>query len=233
MVVIKLGGILSKKLVSEIKKIKNVLIVHGGGEMIDEHLKRQNIEPKFIKGLRYTDKKTLQIVRKVLNDINNKITRELRKNLVNAKSVEGTKILICKRIRKLGYVGKPFKVNKSYLQNILYKCIVPVISPVSRGDGKILNVNADDVASAVAIALKAEKLFFLIDKEGVLDRNKNLLTKINFRDIRTFIKNGIITGGMIPKIRAAAKAVKNNVKEVWIISEKSSLISPHGTRIFM
>lgn len=235
-IVIKTGLKLIRKnleeIASSIKNGDNFIVVHGGGEYIDRQLRKQKIEPVFIAGYRYTDKKTLGIVRRALSKINKKLVTLFKKFNIKAKGIEAKEFLTCRQITELGYVGNPIQMNTRFLYKLFKEGVTPIISPIGKDKkGRILNINADDVAGHIAACIKSEKLIFLIDKLGVLDKNKKLIKKIKIKHIDKIIDNGTVTGGMIPKLINAKHAIINKVKEVIIKSENSSLFDLTGTKI--
>ncbi|MFH1540530.1 MAG: acetylglutamate kinase [Elusimicrobiota bacterium] len=231
LIVIKYGGSLmdnksaEKKILKTINKFaekKSVIVVHGGGKEITIALKKSKIETKFINGLRYTNKKSIKIVEKVLENIQKRIAKKI-KNAVATK-----KVIVGKRIKKLGYVGKFVFINSPKIKKYLSKNKTIILSSVGQTKtGQILNLNADEVASGCASFLKAEKLIFFTDVKGVLDNDEKTIPVIKIKNIKNLIKKGIITGGMIPKIIGCAQAVKKGVKEVDIVNTNLE-----GTKIF-
>ncbi|MDR0956943.1 MAG: acetylglutamate kinase [Endomicrobium sp.] len=242
--IIKLGGSLVKDLQSQNKLIKelvvlsqkqNIILVHGGGHEINILLKKFKIKNKFINGLRFTDKKTLSIVEMVLSGKVNKIlVTELIKNGAQAVGISGkdAKSVICKQIRRFGFVGEPIKINKKLIKILTDNNFLPVIAPMGLDvKNNVMNINADTLAAAIAIAFKANKLIFLTDVLGVFDKNKNMIKNIKVKDMNTLIKNGVITGGMIPKLYSCINAVKKGVKEVWISNKINGMQKSKGTLI--
>ena len=233
--VIKLGG----SILCDNKNIKSVIedvvflnkigiktiIVHGGGKDINEELKIHNIEPKFVDGVRFTDDKTMEIVEMVLSGkVNKNLVAEVNNQGLCAVGISGkdTNFIQAKKKEKLGNVGEIVSVDTKIIHTLLESGFIPVISPVCCDDNcKSLNVNADDVAVEVAKALKAEKLVFLTDIDGVFqdvnDKN-SLISVILTKDIEKMIKNKIITGGMIPKILSCGDAIKNGINAVHIVN---------------
>ena len=185
------------------------IIVHGGGKDINEELKVHNIEPKFVDGVRFTDDKTMEIAEMVLSGKVNKIlVEEINNQGLFAVGISGKDANFIKAEQKvkLGNVGEVVSVDIKIIHTLLESGFIPVISPVCCDKNcKALNVNADDVAVEIAKALKAEKLVFLTDIDGVFqdvnDKN-SLISVISTKDIAKMIKNKVITGGMIPKIRS-------------------------------
>ncbi len=213
-----------KKILKSIKKFaeKNtVIVVHGGGKAITEALKKSKIKTKFINGLRYTDGKSIKIVEKVLENIQD----ELVKKLKNAVAIK--KASIGKRIKKLGYVGKFTSAKISEIEKVLEKGKIAVISPVGKNKtGQILNFNADEVAGSIAAQFKAKKLIFFTDVSGVLNDKKKTIPAIKIENIKKLTDKKVITGGMFPKIMGCVQAVKKGVGEVDILD-----INLEGTKI--
>ncbi len=185
------------------------VVVHGGGPFIKQALDEAGLEHSFIRGLRVTTARSLPIVEQSLTILNKKLSQEI----TNAIGLSGrdNKTLVAKKISaELGYVGTITQVNHSFLRNLLDISITPVIAPLASDNHLgILNVNADEVAGAVAASL-GSAVIFLSDVAGVLDDYKNpesLLTEITEAQIKKRIANGKIAGGMIPKVEAALNAL--------------------------
>lgn len=242
--VIKFGGSLTKNRkawkrflddIALMSKKEKFVLVHGGGPEISAWLDRLNIKTRFINGLRYTDEKALEIVEMVLSGkVNKTIVSELLKRKVNAVGISCKDGFTCiaKKNIKLGLVGEPVKVNTGLLKTLLKNGYLPVVSSlaVSR-KGETLNVNADSIAMAVARALKAGKLILLTDVEGILDRNGKTIRSIRSGEIKGLIKSNVVTGGMIPKVKACADSVKCGIKQVWIVSGVFGIKNLKGTLI--
>ena len=202
----------------------NVVLVHGGGPEISETLRRMGVESRFVNGLRYTDEETAEVVRMVLAG---KVKKELvhRLQMLGAKSVgmcgiDGGMLLCEKESDELGYVGKIVSVNTGVITDSLANGYLPVISTVGYdNEGHIYNVNADTAASAIAGALGAESLILMTDIRGLL-RNKededSLIRKVYVSDIPSLINEGVISGGMIPKINCCKEAIRRGVDRVFI-----------------
>jgi len=216
----------------------NPVIVHGGGPQIDEMLDKMHIESKFHQGMRITDKQTMDVVEMVLaGDINKDIVSLINRHggkavglsgrdggLIKAKKLPKEKVVAAdgdsKKDEKidLGRVGSVKEVDVSVLQTLEQGRFIAVIAPVGFDDkGDPLNINADLVAGAIAAALKAEKLVLLTDIEGVKDKGGALLSTINKSDARRLVEEGVIRGGMIPKVDCALKAVEEGVKSAHIV----------------
>ena len=198
----------------------SIVVIHGGGPRIKRELDKSNIQSKFIRGLRVTDEKIINIVENVLIDFNNDIIDSLKKKGTEAISINTKKnnvIEIIPESKELGFVGKPNKVNNEIIKNILKKNMVPIISPLGLKDNQTYNINGDTAAGAIAKSLKARRLILMTNTEGVLDKNKKLIEEITSPEILQMIKNETITGGMIPKINTCLDAVNNGVTGVVIV----------------
>jgi len=203
------------------------VIIHGGGKKITEKLKELNIESKFINGLRVTDKNTIKIVEEVLSEFNKKIILSLEKTGIKAlqfTSKDNSIIEATKENEELGYVGLPTKINNSKIQDSIKSNKIPVIAPLGIDDNNVYNINADTAAGAIAKSLNARRLLILSDVEGVLDNQKNLISEINSETSEELIKQEVITGGMIPKIKNCLDVASNGVKGVCIIDGRK----PHS-----
>ena len=198
----------------------SIVVIHGGGPRIKRELDKSNIQSKFIRGLRVTDGKIINIVENVLIDFNDDIVDSLKKKGTEAISINTKKnnvIEIIPESKELGFVGKPNKVNNEIIKNILEKNMVPIISPLGLKDNQTYNINGDTAAGAIAKSLKARRLILMTNTEGVLDKNKKLIEEITSPEILQMIKNETITGGMIPKINTCLDAVNNGVTGVVIV----------------
>ena len=202
----------------------NVVLVHGGGPEISETLKRMGVDSRFVNGLRYTDEETAEVVRMVLAG---KVNKELvhRLQMLGAKSVgmcgiDGGMLLCEKESDELGYVGKIVSVNTGVITDSLANGYLPVISTVGYdNEGHIYNVNADTAASAIAGALGAESLILMTDIRGLLrdkEDEDSLIRKVYVSDIPSLINEGVISGGMIPKINCCKEAIRRGVDRVFI-----------------
>jgi len=230
-IVIKCGGsvLLDQNLfnqfiedISVINKLGlNSIVIHGGGRNIKKKLDQQNIESKFIDGLRVTDKIIIKVVDEALTELNLEIIKKLNIKKCKAQSINAKKNNVITTIperKELGFVGNPKKVKKETLLAIIKKKEVPVIVPMGIGDDKKLyNINADITAGAVAKTLNSRRLLLMTDVEGVLDKNKKLISEINSKIAQKMIKDGTIIGGMIPKINTCIDAVNNGVTGVVIV----------------
>ncbi|OLA94891.1 MAG: acetylglutamate kinase [Candidatus Melainabacteria bacterium LEY3_CP_29_8] len=235
-VVIKYGGSamtdekIKQSVIGDISFMKMVgikpIVVHGGGPFINEALKKSNIAPKFKNGLRITDENTIKIAESVLSgNVNKSIVSDFQKHGMQACGISGKdgKLIVAKKSdENIGYVGEIEKINPKIINTLIDNDFVPVISPIGTDeDGNTYNINADYAANELAIALKANKLVFMTDIDGLLeDQNdkKTLISKVNLKTIDKMIKEGRIKGGMIPKIKSCKKAFENGVKSVHIIN---------------
>lgn len=212
----------------------NTVVVHGGGPQINETLKRYGIVSEFVRGMRVTDAATMQVVEMVLTgQVNKEVVGYLNQHGGRAVGLSGKDggLLLCEKLLQevkredgtvekvdIGYVGDVVKVNQELIQTLEHGKFIPVIAPVGVGEnGESYNVNADLVAGRVAGALKAEKLILLTDVEGVKDKGGTLLSSIALDAVSGLIDDGVITGGMIPKVNCCVDAVEEGVKKAHII----------------
>ena len=237
-IVIKCGGsvLLDKNLfnqfiedVSIVNKLGlSSIVIHGGGKNIKKKLDEQNIDSKFINGLRVTDEKTIKIVEEALLELNFEILKNINESQASAQSVtpkDGNIIKIIPEKKELGLVGIPKEIDKDFLLNIIKEKKVPVIIPMGVGnDKKIYNINADVAAGSVAKELNSRRLLLMTDVEGVLDKNKKLILEINSEVAKKMLEEETISGGMIPKINTCIDAVENGVTGVVIVDGRK----PHS-----
>ncbi len=209
------------------------VIVHGGGAAISRAMAEAGIEPRFVQGRRYTDDATLEIVQRVLaGEVNESIARKINElgGRAQALNFRTTNVLIGERLQlpgpdgkqiDLGHVGTVAGVDRNTIENLCHAGIVPVIpSMCETPEGEKLNVNADTAATAVAQALRAEKLMYLSDVNGVRrDKNdpESLLHSLDAQEAREMIANGTIDTGMIPKVQACLETLAKGVRKVHII----------------
>lgn len=246
-IVFKCGGSVIRELSEEFfQNLKELMesgwklaIVHGGGPEITHMLKRLNIKTEFAGGQRKTTKPVLEVAEMVLSgSVNKFFVAELAKHGLRAAGVSGKDggLLEADYLDPYTYgeVGEIKKVNASMVNALMDEGIIPVIAPLSlTSDYKTLNVNADLAASAVAGALKADKLMFVTDVEGIM-KEKQRLDILTPEEIQTLIKQEVITGGMIPKVNSALSALSDQVSEVMIVNGKGSFFSDQtfqGTKI--
>ncbi len=223
----------------------NPIVVHGGGPQIGAMLDKMGIESKFEGGLRVTDEKTVEIVEMVLaGSINKEIVALINAegewaiglcgkdgNMVFAEKAKKTMIdpsSNIERVIDLGYVGEPVEVDRTLIDLLARSEMIPVIAPVAPGrDGHTYNINADTFAGAIAGSQNAKRLLFLTDVPGVLDKNKNLIPELSVSEAKALIKDGTITGGMIPKVETCFEALDRGVEGVVILNGKT----PHAVLI--
>ncbi|MAJ21307.1 MAG: acetylglutamate kinase [Paracoccaceae bacterium] len=200
----------------------NPVIVHGGGPMINSMLDKLNIETEFIDGKRVTDSETISVVEMVLSgNVNKKIVQAINNQDGRAVGLSGkdAKLITCVQDKpELGLVGTPKDVNPEVIFNLFENDMIPVIAPLGSGiDGETLNVNGDTVSGAIAAALKADRLLLLTDVSGVQDKDGSIITELNSNQIKNWINEGIISGGMIPKTETALMALEGGVRGVVIL----------------
>ncbi len=231
----------------------NPVIVHGGGPQISKMLEKLKIKSSFIDGLRVTDLETVEIVEMVLSgSINKKIVTDINNaggtaiglsgkdgNLITAQKLRRTKKdpdSNIEQILDLGFVGEPTEIDPETLNVLEESDVIPVIAPIGKGvNGETYNINADSVAGAIASALGASKLIMLTDVPGILDKDKKLISQITSDESKKLIKQGVISGGMIPKVETCMQAVQNYVDAAHIVDGRIphvlllELFTEHGT----
>ncbi len=244
-IVIKYGGHamgkpeLSKVFASDIVLLKQVginpVVVHGGGPQIGQMLERLKVQSEFVDGLRVTDAATVEIVEMVLSGaINKQIVSWINDEggtaiglsgkdggLIRARKLEHRKrdeSSNIERLLDLGFVGQPREINPRILVSLEQAGIIPVIAPIGIGDaGETYNINADTVAGAIASAVGASRLLLLTDVAGVLDSERQLISAMNTTRVAELTRDGVITGGMIPKLETCVSAVENGVEAAVIL----------------
>lgn len=236
-IVVKYGGSAMKDEKLKLSVIKDVallkliglkpIIVHGGGSEISSWSRLKGKEPEFVNGLRVTDDETMEIAEMVLNKVNKSLVAMMEENGVQAVGLcgkDGGMLRTEKKLsdgRDLGYVGEVKEVNTDLLNVLIDNNYVPVIAPVGIGEGhQSYNINADDAACAVACAMKAEKLVFLTDIEGVFmdpSDKKTLISEMDLPQARKYIEQGVVGGGMLPKLNNCISAIENGVSRVHIL----------------
>ena len=230
-IVIKMGGsVLSDKklfntLIEDIAALNklglSIFLIHGGGAKISSKLNELKIKSNFINGLRITDEKTINSVESVLIEFNKEIVKSLENQSCKAKQIsskENNVITVEPISSALGFVGKPSNIKIERLINLVKSNEVPVIASLGLDDnGQTFNINADTAAGSIAKELNARRLLILSDVEGVLDKKKKLISEINSKKAKEMISEGIISGGMIPKINNCLDVAINGVKAVCII----------------
>ncbi len=218
----------------------NVVIVHGGGPQISLTLEKFGVKPKFVGGIRKTDEGTMHVVEMVLSgDINKDIVALI--NTYSGKDIYAVglsgrdgRLLKAKKLNKeryfselglpvpeedVGYVGEVVEVNTNLINSLMTSNYIPVIAPVGVGEkGEAYNVNADMASASIAQALKAEKLVFMTDTDGVKDSEGNLISSLSKEEALRLIQEGVIREGMIPKVKSAVRSLEEGVGKVHIIN---------------
>ena len=206
----------------------SVIVVHGGGKNIKKKLDKLNIDTKFIDGLRVTDEITIKVVEEALLELNSEIINNLKDLQINTESVtpQNKNIIKIKPEKKeLGFVGSPKEIDLKSILKIIKEKKIPIVVPMGIGDdNKIYNINADIAAGAVAKELNSRRLLLMTDVEGVLDKNKKLIPEINSSIAEKMLKDGDISGGMIPKVNTCIDVVNNGVTGVVIVDGRK----PHS-----
>ncbi|HJA66427.1 acetylglutamate kinase [Lachnoclostridium sp. An169] len=236
-IVVKYGGSamvdenLKKRVIEDVTLLKlcgfKPVIVHGGGKEISKWVGKVGMEPKFINGLRVTDEETMEIAEMVLGKVNKSLVQLVESLGVRAIGISGKDGALLKVEKKysegqdIGYVGEIREVNSSIIYDLLEKDFLPIICPVGLDDDyNTYNINADDVACAVATGLNAEKLAFLTDIEGVYkdpDDPSTLISELEVEEAKKLISSGYIGGGMLPKLQNCIDAIENGVSRVHIL----------------
>jgi acetylglutamate kinase len=209
-----------------------VIVVHGGGKEISRGMKDAGIESTFVRGLRVTCERSIQVVERVLKmDVNPRIVKSLTQKGAPARSLHGEEIFKVQRMTGTdpdsgealdwGFVGEPGEVKTGPIYAMLAEGLIPVVTPLGLGPKQdVHNINADVAAAAIAKAVKARKLAFLSDVPGLLrdpqDPN-SLITTLRLGDISQLIEDGVISGGMLPKIQSCIEALEAGVKKVHMI----------------
>ncbi len=247
-IVVKFGGhamgdeALGKAFAEDITLLKlaglNPVVVHGGGPQINAMLAKLDIKSEFAAGMRITDKKTVEIVEMVLaGSINKEIVQTIQEaggRAVGLTGKDGKMVTVTRLTRTivdpdsniekvidLGFVGEPKEVRTEVLEVLKKSEIIPVLAPVCPGeDGETYNVNADTFAGAIAGALKATRVLFLTDVPGVLDADKQLIKQLSRAEAQRLIDEGVITGGMIPKVETCFEALDRGVEAAVILNGK-------------
>ena len=202
------------------------IIVHGGGKRISNKLNELGIKSNFIKGLRVTEKETIEVVEQVLVEFNFEIIEALKEQQCDSQTInsrENNIMTVVQENTELGFVGTPSNINKSMIDKIVDEKKVPVIAPLGLDENnQTYNINADTAAGAIAKKIEARRLIIMSDVEGVLDSNKKLIPEINSESINELISSEIVTGGMIPKINNCLDVASNGVKGVVIIDGRKN-----------
>lgn len=202
-----------------------VVIVHGGGKAISKALKESGHEPKFVDGLRVTDEVTMEVVRRTLNNVvNPDLVSRLQKRGANARPIHGNWVFGARKIENpdRGYVGEVVSADTRAVCEMLDAGIVPVVTPLGTGvkDSHLYNINADFAAAALAKALKVRKFALVSDVPGILKDPSDpstLFSTLHLKDLSTLKKEGVISGGMLPKVESCADAIKSGVKKVHLV----------------
>ncbi|WP_299694542.1 acetylglutamate kinase [uncultured Tateyamaria sp.] len=217
----------------------NPVIVHGGGPMINDMLKRLDIKSDFVGGKRVTDAATMDVVEMVLSGIVNKrIVQAINRAGGKAVGLSGkdANLITCDQTDPaLGLVGTPAQIDPSIMHTLFDTAMIPVIAPLGAGqEGETFNINGDTAAGAIAGALKADRLLLLTDVEGVKNGAGEVLTEITADQIRSLTEDGTIAGGMIPKTETALDAIASGVRAVVILDGRApnacllELFTDHG-----
>ncbi|MDO8606935.1 MAG: acetylglutamate kinase [Phaeospirillum sp.] len=230
----------------------NPVVVHGGGPQIDAMLKRLDIQTPRVDGLRYTDEATVEVVEMILSGkINKQIVSAINEaggfavglsgkdgHLIRARKMRRTvkdPDSNIERLLDLGFVGEPAEITPHILDFFRESDIIPVIAPVGMGPaGETYNINADTAAGAIAAAVNARRLLMLTDVAGVLDKSGNLIPEMTAAQVKAYIADGTISGGMIPKVETCLEAVGQGVDAAVILDGRVphaillELFTPHG-----
>ncbi len=236
-IVVKYGGSamvdeeLKKKVIEDVVLLKLVgfkpIIVHGGGKEISRWVAKSGMEPRFVNGLRVTDEPTMEIAEMVLNRVNKSLVNLVEQLGVKAAGIsgkDGATIHVTKKFsdgQDIGFVGEVTNVDPSLIKTLIENDFIPIICPIGIDDDyNTYNINADDAACAIAKAVKAEKLAFLTDIEGVrkvADDPETLISELSLTEAEELIGNGNIGGGMLPKLNNCIDAIENGVSRVHIM----------------
>lgn len=201
----------------------NPVVVHGGGPMINDLLKKLGIESRFVRGKRVTDRATVEVVEMVLSGlVNKRIVQAINDQGGRAVGLSGKDddLMVCEADDpELGFVGKPVEMNVQVLRDLFAAGIIPVVAPVATGlaENETFNVNGDTAAGAIAGALAADRLLLLTDVPGVRDASGQVVTQLHPDQVRAMIADGTISGGMIPKVETALDALERGVRAVVIL----------------
>ncbi len=213
----------------------NPVVIHGGGPQIGEFLKKLSIESEFVDGMRVTDQQTMDVVEMVLaGSVNKEIVNLINQNGGKAVGLSGKdgRLITARKMKYLkkreadqppeiidiGMVGEITSIETEVLETLVERGFIPVIAPVGAGEqGETYNINADLVAGSIASALKARKLILLTDAEGVLDADGKLISSMTTSEARALMDEGVIKGGMIPKVNCCLEALSRGVRKAHII----------------
>ncbi len=216
----------------------NPIVIHGGGKAISQRMRDAGQKPRFVNGLRVTDAEAIAIVESVLDGvINPDIAARIVKFGGRAEGIHGKSVLVGKKLPlqsegsekvDLGFVGEVISVRTAPIEAMVHREVVPVISPLARDDaGVVYNINADIAAAGVAGRLRAAKMIYVSDVPGLMrdpDDRESLIPSITLAQIEKLIADGVITGGMIPKVESAARALRQGVEKVHFIDGRT----PHA-----
>ena len=236
-IVVKYGGSamsdpeLQKNVIKDVTLLKLVgfkpIIVHGGGKEISKWVEKTGKTPKFINGLRVTDEETMEIAEMVLGKVNKSLVTMVQELGVKAVGISGKDdgLLTCEKKysngEDIGFVGNVTKVDTKVLLDLLEKDFLPIVSPIGTDENfTTYNINADDAACAIAKAVKAEKLAFLTDVEGVykdFNDKSTFISHLTETEADKLINSGVIGGGMLPKLANCTEAIKEGVTRVHIL----------------
>ena len=236
-IVVKYGGSamvdeeLKKRVIEDVTLLKLVgfkpIIVHGGGKEISKWVGKVGMEPKFINGLRVTDAETMEVAEMVLGKVNKSLVQHVEELGVRAIGISGKDGGLLKVEKKysdgkdIGFVGEVKEVNAQILYDLLEKDFLPIVCPIGLDDEfQTYNINADDAACAIARAMKAEKLTFLTDIEGVYkdpEDPSSLISELWVEEAEKLMAEGYIGGGMLPKLQNCIDAIENGVSRVHIL----------------
>ena len=228
----------------------NPVVVHGGGPMINEMLKRLDIPSTFVEGKRVSDAATVEVVEMALSGrINKRIVQAIKDQGGKAIGLSGkdANLMVCEKDLAtvdrngvpvdvdLGYVGRPVEMHPEILASFLGSDFIPVVAPIGSGrNGETFNVNGDTAAGAIAAAMQADRLLLLTDVAGVKDAGGAILTTLTAAEVRDMTAAGVISGGMIPKTRTALDALAGGVRAVVILDGRAphavllELFTAHG-----
>ncbi|WP_031323656.1 acetylglutamate kinase [Rhodobacter capsulatus] len=201
----------------------NPVVVHGGGPMINEMLAKLGIKSDWVRGKRVTDKATVEVVEMILSGlVNKRIVQAINDQGGRAVGISGKDddLMVCEADDpELGFVGRPVEMNVQIVRDLYGAGLIPVIAPVATGvnDNETFNVNGDTAAGAIAGALQADRLLLLTDVAGVKNKAGEVITQMSPDEVHALIEDGTISGGMIPKVETALKAVKEGVRAVVIL----------------
>jgi acetylglutamate kinase len=205
-----------------------VVVVHGGGKDINENIALLQEEPKFLNGLRVTTPSIMKMVEMTLSGhVNKKLVRMLLEKGCKAVGISGVDGKLFEAVKlqgeqDLGQVGDIQNVNTALVVDLLQAGWTPVVSPISFGAGCAFNVNADTAASELAVALKAEQFILISDVPGVLDGRKQVVSDLDQAKIEQLISEGVISGGMIPKVRASLESISRGLRSIHIVGWKDA-----------